>query len=444
MFFRRSGKVKEQEEVTLVEDLVNEVNGSSIDDQSRVEILKKINSLLKYITELVYVKEMLLDFDQQNEMIEGIANNSNEMTESIEDISRYVQESFGTTNDSIAVANDSMTKIDNSFTKLKESFQASQEVQITMDKVTVEAKKINDMVAIIKGVADQTNLLALNASIEAARAGEHGKGFAVVADEIKKLAESTKEQVSFIKETVDTLTDEISNTGIALSDANHSFEEGQSQMNEAVGSLDSVRNGLSGIGDAFTEISANVEEQTASSQEMSASVQFINDKTKDLSDTTDKTGRAFNAVSTILNDIRMDALAATGELDIKTQLEICISDHLIWSWRVYNMLLGYETLKESDVGTHHDCRLGKWCDGCDIEDKTFQSEISSMEDPHAKLHELAKKAIREYNGGNRAAAEGTLEDMSKVSSEVVKHLNQMKRIDRANRKKAKAALEKAE
>ncbi len=55
-----------------------------------------------------------------------------------------------------------------------------------MNRVNTEAEKINDMVAIIKGVADQTNLLALNASIEAARAGESGRGFAVVAEEIKK------------------------------------------------------------------------------------------------------------------------------------------------------------------------------------------------------------------------------------------------------------------
>lgn len=66
------------------------------------------------------------------------------------------------------------------------------QVRSTMENVNLEAQKINEMVAIIKGIADQTNLLALNASIEAARAGEQGKGFAVVANEIKKLAESTK------------------------------------------------------------------------------------------------------------------------------------------------------------------------------------------------------------------------------------------------------------
>ena len=53
------------------------------------------------------------------------------------------------------------------------------------------AKKIDDIVKLIRDIAGRTNLLALNATIEAARAGEAGRGFAVVASEVKSLAVQT-------------------------------------------------------------------------------------------------------------------------------------------------------------------------------------------------------------------------------------------------------------
>ena len=60
-----------------------------------------------------------------------------------------------------------------------------------IDNLAQAARRIGDVVKVIRDVAGQTNLLALNATIEAARAGEAGRGFAVVASEVKSLAVQT-------------------------------------------------------------------------------------------------------------------------------------------------------------------------------------------------------------------------------------------------------------
>ncbi|MDF1837577.1 MAG: methyl-accepting chemotaxis protein [Planctomycetota bacterium] len=64
------------------------------------------------------------------------------------------------------------------------------------------SQEIEDVIALISGIANQTNLLSLNASIEAARAGESGKGFSVVAGEVKVLASQTSDATSKIEQRI--------------------------------------------------------------------------------------------------------------------------------------------------------------------------------------------------------------------------------------------------
>ncbi len=64
------------------------------------------------------------------------------------------------------------------------------------------AQGIEDIVALIEGIALKTNLLALNATIEAARAGAAGGGFAVVAGEVKSLAGQTRQATKDIAKRV--------------------------------------------------------------------------------------------------------------------------------------------------------------------------------------------------------------------------------------------------
>ncbi|KRE24196.1 hypothetical protein ASE66_02820 [Bosea sp. Root483D1] len=61
----------------------------------------------------------------------------------------------------------------------------------SVDLLDRAVRRIDGIVALIRGIAGQTNLLALNATIEAARAGDAGKGFAVVAGEVKSLSHQT-------------------------------------------------------------------------------------------------------------------------------------------------------------------------------------------------------------------------------------------------------------
>jgi methyl-accepting chemotaxis protein len=64
------------------------------------------------------------------------------------------------------------------------------------------AKRMDEIVSVIDGLAFQTNILALNAAVEAARAGESGRGFAVVASAVRSLAQRSAESAKEIRQLI--------------------------------------------------------------------------------------------------------------------------------------------------------------------------------------------------------------------------------------------------
>ncbi len=80
--------------------------------------------------------------------------------------------------------------------ELRDNIQRAQtDLQSSSDRTQANARRVNEIQAVLEllnDIADQTALLALNAAIEAARAGDAGRGFAVVADEVRRLAERSK------------------------------------------------------------------------------------------------------------------------------------------------------------------------------------------------------------------------------------------------------------
>ena len=120
-----------------------------------------------------------------------------------------------------------------------------------IDALSLAAKKIGEVIKLIRDIAGQTNLLALNATIEAARAGDSGKGFAVVASEVKSLAVQTAKA-----------TEDISALITAV----------QTATSGAVGAIGRISGRMAEIDSCATAVSAAVEQQSAATSEISQNV----------------------------------------------------------------------------------------------------------------------------------------------------------------------------
>ncbi len=392
------------------------------------ETLLGANELLQFMTNLDYVKGMIRDANLQASMVNAIAASSEEMASATEGIAEFVQNSNNTMSSAISSSSASLNKIGATFSKVEQHINETAAVKDIMHEVMAEAAKINDLVNVIKSVADQTNLLSLNASIEAARAGEQGKGFAVVAGQIKQLAENTRQQVGTIRDVVSGLGSKITRASSEIDRVLSSFASSKTDIDEATGGVRIITDAMGSVEGRFQAIGSNIEEQSAATQEISSNIQAIHEKAIHLREEADHTGKAFFDISQKLDEIRLRTLKCAENTDNETMIELTVTDHLMWKWRVYNMILGNIRLEVSAVGDHNGCRLGKWIATLDKGNPRITSILSRVYQPHANVHEIAKKSIVEYQKGNTKTAEHMLTQIEQNSAEVVGVLRELRAV----------------
>ena len=121
--------------------------------------------------------------------------------------------------------------------------------------------KIGEVVSLIKNIASQTNLLALNATIEAARAGEAGKGFAVVANEVKALANQTSRATGEIGDQISAV---------------------QSATDKVSTAIQGIVKLIEDINSIATTIAAAVQQQSAATAEIARSMQHASEGAGDV------------------------------------------------------------------------------------------------------------------------------------------------------------------
>ncbi len=127
------------------------------------------------------------------------------------------------------------------------------DVVSTMSAINESARKIEDIISVIDGIAFQTNILALNAAVEAARAGEQGRGFAVVAGEVRNLAQRSASAAKEIKELI---IDSVAKT----TEGTKQVEQAGAKMSEIVASVQRVTDIMGEISAASTEQSSGIDQ----------------------------------------------------------------------------------------------------------------------------------------------------------------------------------------
>ncbi len=128
----------------------------------------------------------------------------------------------------------------------------------SVEAVQSSAKRMDEIVGVIDGLAFQTNILALNAAVEAARAGESGRGFAVVASEVRSLAQRSADAAKEIRLLIGTSSTQIASSAQRIRDAGGSMRQIVANIREVAGNMAQISSASADQSAALMEISAAI------------------------------------------------------------------------------------------------------------------------------------------------------------------------------------------
>ncbi len=431
------------------------------------------------------VERTVSTLSKQDNAIANLAVGSGQQAKSIEDANRVLDEHLAgalqdvqrrseasryASNEAESITQSGASAVTQTINGIQAIAGANQQVAVRVAEMEQRAQEIGAIVVTIDAISERTNLLALNAAIEAARAGEHGKGFAVVADEVRKLAEQASRSTGEITALIGRVQMTAKQAREAMEASNQKVEAGLSTAVETEQSLQTIQKAVSEVSQQMDQLDhsvtvmgkgtqemetimnavadvarsngaiaeelasgseqvmQSVQEVSAFSEENSASAEEVSASTEEVSAQVEQTTAAVRNLDRLIQNLREVAgqfrLSHDGHA-LVAQIDTFKKAHTTWVNRVTEMLNGGQTIAREDLVSHHDCALGNWYAGLGEFEFGGLEVFQQLEQPHARLHQMAAEAVQAHERGNHDEAKRYLDEMRLVSRQVITLLDQI-------------------
>ena len=369
----------------------------------------RANASMTEIGDSSVVKNMIEEVNRQSEVVENIHTSGVELENSVTNVQYAVQNIQQNSGDVLVTTKNCSDEIRNSIRTIDETAREVEQVNGEMTGFKVNAENITKIVDQIKDLADNSSLLALNASIEAARAGDAGRGFAVVAQQMGTLSNDTASCADSVVKYVGELLKGIDTIAASLSETSDHLKEGTDSALKSVDSLVAMTDRISEMNRDIDAIFEEVNTQSALTEEFIALGNTVANGFDKLNNECFSTGEHLFKISRKIDMLRSDMARQRSLLTMQDWITVFEVDHLIFTWRQYNNIVGFEHLKIEQVNNPKGCKLGKW--------------FASQTDPKIKGCTAFGQAQRDHEELHRHATDCFKAVQSGHSDEALKHFD---------------------
>jgi methyl-accepting chemotaxis protein len=392
------------------------------------QFVMRLNDSMTRIGDSSIVKDMIEQVTAMSAAMKDMHASDKELGDSIVNV-QYAAQSIQDNSHSITSISKLCTEdMNHSIELLDESEKQIEDINRQIVIFRENAEKITHIIDTVKDLAENSSLLSLNAAIEAARAGEAGRGFAIVAQQVGELSSNTTDCAENVVHYVDELLSGIDALSASVNATTSHLKDGTDNFHKSVVSLSNMSKQLDDVNKEIEHIYDEINTQSALTENYLASGEAIANGCETLYNDCMATGKHFYRISRDIDNARSDMARQRSKLTTLDWLSIYEVDHLIFTWRLYNTIAGFEHLKIEQLNNPRGCKVGKWFAAQTDERITNSVAFNKLYATHDELHKTACDCWYANEEGNRSEALRLFYIALDTYAKYVEYINDLKEV----------------
>lgn len=398
----------------------------------------RLNETMESISDNSFAKNTLDQIETQKKGVSSMSQIGVDMGKGVETVSSHMGRISEATQDVLIISKNSTDNMNESIRVVNESAGMISSINDQVKTFQEKVDKIGEIVDMVKSVASQSNLLALNASIEAARAGEAGKGFAVVADQVRELSSNTSESAETIVKYVNELKEDMDQLAVSVDETTDKLNDGNKKVEGSLKDIETMNHQMVAIDGIVANALNELEKQNKITMDFIGQVQGISETYDKIHDDCMEFGTHIYKIGRYVDLCRSDMYRYVGCVTLQDNLKIFEIDHFIFTWRIYNNAVGFETLRIEQVNNPDGCKLGKWLNARKDEKDPIcnTQQFKDVESAHRLLH---KYAVESWTAKNEGDIETAIDMFNNCLATFAKFKENINKLKDAYRKKGETA-----